>query len=64
LGRGFADLLAEARLVTAATLLRGSALPVLEVGQRAGFGDASHFHACFRKRFGCSPGAWRLNPGT
>lgn len=64
LGRGFADLLAEARLVTAATLLRGSALPVLEVGQRAGFGDASHFHACFRRRFGCSPGAWRLNPGT
>lgn len=59
-GRGFAELLNEARLVTAATLLRSSSLPVLEVGQQAGFGDASHFHACFRRRFGCSPGAWRL----
>jgi AraC-like DNA-binding protein len=59
-GNGFAELLAEARLITAATLLRSSSLPVLEVGQQAGFGDASHFHACFRNRFGCSPGAWRL----
>lgn len=60
LGRGFAAALAEARLVTAATLLRSTALPVLAVGQQAGFGDASHFHLCFRRRFACSPGAWRL----
>jgi len=59
LGRGFAALLAEARLVTAATLLRSTDLPVLAVGQRAGFGDASHFHACFRRRFKASPGAFR-----
>lgn len=59
-GRGFAELLAEARLVTAASLLRTTDLPVLQVGQQAGFGDPSHFHLCFRRRFGCSPGAWRL----
>lgn len=59
-GCAFADLLSEARLVDAATLLRSSSLPVLVIGQQAGFGDSSHFHACFRRRFGCSPGAWRL----
>jgi len=59
LGRGFAALLAEARLVTAATLLRTTDLPVLAVGQRAGFGDASHFHVCFRRRFGATPGSFR-----
>lgn len=63
LGRGFAELLAEARLVTAATLLRTTDLPVLAVGQRAGFGDASHFHARFRRRFGASPGAFRAAAG-
>lgn len=59
-GCSFADLLAEARLIDAATLLRSSSLPVLTIGQQAGFGDTSHFHARFRRRFGCSPGAWRL----
>ena len=59
LGRGFPALIAEARLHAAATLLRTTALPVLDIGLRSGFNDASHFHASFRRRFGVTPAAWR-----
>lgn len=59
LGRGFPALLTEARLNAAATLLRTTALSVLDIGLQSGFSDASHFHACFRRRFGATPAAWR-----
>jgi AraC-like DNA-binding protein len=58
-GMGFARLLAEARLATAAWLLRHSGLPVVEVALASGFGDVSHFHACFRRRFATTPRRYR-----
>jgi AraC-like DNA-binding protein len=59
-GMGFARLLAEARLGTAAWLLRHSGLSVVEVALASGFGDVSHFHACFRKRFAATPRRYRV----
>jgi len=59
-GMNFARLLAEARLGTAAWLLRHSGLPVVEVALASGFGDVSHFHACFRERFGATPRRYRV----
>lgn len=59
-GCGLPALLAEARLATAASLLRSSQLSVLEICLQSGFADPSHFHACFRRRFGTTPAAWRL----
>lgn len=58
-GCGLPALLAEARFATAAGLLRNSQLSVLEVCLQSGFSDLSHFHACFRVRFGTTPAAWR-----
>lgn len=58
-GAPFATLLAQARLASAETLLRCTALPVATVAMRAGFGDLSHFHASFRRRYGATPAAWR-----
>jgi AraC-like DNA-binding protein len=57
----FVELLQRARLTTAADLLRHTDLPVSDVGRRCGFGDASHFFRCFRKRYGATPRAWRKN---
>jgi AraC-like DNA-binding protein len=54
-GIGFARLLAEERLATAAQLLRHTDLPVAEVARRSGFGSVAHFHARFRAR-------WRRTP--
>ena len=54
-GIGFARLLAEERLATAAQLLRHTDLSVAEVARRSGFGSVAHFHARFRAR-------WRRTP--
>lgn len=62
-GRGFAALLAERRLVEAATLLRTTGRPVLAIALACGFNDPSHFHARFRRRFGLTPAAWRAAAG-
>jgi AraC-like DNA-binding protein len=58
-GSGFARLLAEERLATAAQLLRHTDLPVAEVASRSGFGSVAHFHACFRARWRMTPAAMR-----
>ncbi len=58
-GSPFARLLAEARLGSAEALLRHTDLPISTVALRCGFGDLSHFHAVFRRRYGDSPGVWR-----
>lgn len=58
-GRSYVELLNELRLRTAASLLRDSALTVTEVCLSSGFGDAAHFHRCFRKRFATTPLKYR-----
>lgn len=58
-GQSFIELLTEARLKTAASLLRHSSLSVLEVATRSGFGDISNFHHAFRRRFRITPHQYR-----
>lgn len=58
-GTGFARLLAEERLATAAQLLRHTDLAVAEVARRCGFGSVAHFHARFRARWRQTPAALR-----
>jgi AraC-like DNA-binding protein len=55
----FIELLVEARLKTAAGLLRHSNLSVIEVAERSGFGDLSHFHHAFRKHYRLTPHKYR-----
>lgn len=63
-GSGFARLLAEERLATAAQLLRHTDLPVAEVASRSGFGSVAHFHARFRTRWRTTPAALRRDAGA
>ncbi len=50
----------DARLDAAATLLSTTDRPVLDVGLDCGFGHAGHFHASFRRRFGVTPRTYRI----
>jgi AraC family transcriptional regulator of arabinose operon len=58
-GKSFVELLVEARLHTAAELLRYTNLSVLEISMRSGFNDLSHFHETFRARFKATPHRFR-----
>lgn len=58
-GRTFIALLTEARLRSACAMLTHTDLPVPEVAQRSGFGDADHFHRVFRRRMQTTPGRFR-----
>lgn len=48
----------EQRLLHAQRLLERDGLSVSEAAARVGYGNASHFAAAFRKRFGASPGEY------
>lgn len=54
-GETFIALLTQARLRTAAGLLRHTSLSVRDVATRSGFDDVSHFHAVFRRYFKVTP---------
>jgi AraC-like DNA-binding protein len=58
-GRTFMELLSDARLRTAASLLQNTSLPVSEVAESSGFGNVSHFHHTFRQRFKTTPHQYR-----
>ena len=58
-GQGFEQHLTEQRLTLAERLLRTSALPIGRVSGEAGFSNAAHFSAAFRRRHGVSPLAYR-----
>lgn len=52
-------LLVDARLRSAAALLRHTSLSVSEITLRCGVTEISHFHRAFRKAMGVSPGKYR-----
>jgi len=54
-GATFISLLTQARLRTAAGLLRHTTLSIRDVAARSGFDDVSHFHAVFRRHFKSTP---------
>ena len=61
-GRSYIKLVGEMRLRTAASLLRETSLPLIEVCLASGFVDLSHFHRFFRRRFGITPARYRREP--
>lgn len=58
-GRSFIDLLVNARLATAAGLLRHTGMTIAEIAEASGFGNLSHFHQVFRRRFQLTPHCYR-----
>jgi AraC-like DNA-binding protein len=61
-GRSYIKLVSEMRLRTAASLLRETSRPILDVCLESGFQDLSHFHRLFRRRFGVTPRSYRRLP--
>jgi AraC-like DNA-binding protein/quercetin dioxygenase-like cupin family protein len=59
LGRPLSTLIAERRLDHAARLLRHGNDPVTSICLASGHGNLGHFHTVFRRRFGCTPQAYR-----
>ncbi len=51
--------LINTRVRAAAERLRETETPIVQVAFDVGFNDISHFYACFRDAFGCTPRQWR-----
>lgn len=58
-GESFIDLLIQARLRTAAGLLRHTDMSVAQVALASGFRNLSHFHKVFRRRMNTTPHRYR-----
>jgi AraC-like DNA-binding protein len=58
-GLSVARLKMEMRLSKAVSLLRDPDAKVITVAGQCGFNHLGLFHACFKRRFGMSPGLWR-----
>jgi AraC-like DNA-binding protein len=58
-GRTFTELVNDYRLTVAAMKLRDDSATVSAISEDVGFGSLSHFNACFKKRFGTTPTAFR-----
>jgi transcriptional regulator GlxA family with amidase domain len=63
LGATIGQVYLRARLDRAASLLRQSAMPLLDVALACGFSSASAFSRAFRRQFGCAPSKWRPASG-
>lgn len=63
-GCSYIKLVNQMRLRTAASFLRNSSLPILEVSLSSGFHDLSYFHRTFRKHFGSTPLQYRQASGV
>jgi AraC-like DNA-binding protein len=48
------------RMRSAADRLIATKTPIAQIAFDVGFNDISHFYACFREAFGCTPRQWRL----
>ena len=58
-GATFADLVVDARMSSALTLLQATAQPVADIALSVGYESASRFAIRFRQRFGFAPSAVR-----
>jgi AraC-like DNA-binding protein len=63
-GCSVASLRMELRLLKALSLLRNPDLKIINVAEQCGFNHLGLFNACFKKRFGNTPGKWRKGPSN
>jgi len=52
--------LINTRMRAASDQLMTTRTPITQIAFEVGFNDISHFYACFRDAFGCTPRQWRL----
>lgn len=58
-GRSLHEELTRVRMEEAKRLLSGTRLPLSEIAERVGYGNAKHFSTTFRRHAGLSPSAYR-----
>jgi AraC-like DNA-binding protein len=58
-GCSVASLRMEIRLLKALSLLRNPDVKIINVAEQCGFNHLGLFNACFKRRFGNTPGQWR-----
>jgi AraC-like DNA-binding protein len=63
-GLSVAALRMEMRLLKAVSLLRNPGPKLITLAKECGFNHLGLFNACFKRRFGLSPGQWRKNLET
>jgi AraC family transcriptional regulator of adaptative response / methylphosphotriester-DNA alkyltransferase methyltransferase len=58
-GTGFRAFLQDIRMTEAARLLRGTEIPVRDVGQRVGYSEPGQFAKAFKRAYGVTPSMYR-----
>lgn len=58
-GMTLTDAIAHRRMREACGMLRDTVLPAAQISIRCGFSDAAYFSRAFKRRIGCTPGAYR-----
>lgn len=58
-GKGFLELLTNARISAAAVLLKNTDLSIIGVAERSGWADLSRFYRVFRREMGVTPHQYR-----
>ncbi len=64
IGQTFKSYLINVRLTYAADLITGSDTRIADICQLSGFRDFANFSRAFKKNYGMSPAAYRVNCGT
>ncbi|MEO1128082.1 MAG: AraC family transcriptional regulator [Planctomycetota bacterium] len=64
MGRTAHDYMAARRVERAKAMLFEPELPISTVAEQVGFASSATFSRWFRQRVGCSPGAFRSDPGV
>ena len=59
-GLSIAGHIRELRLLRSRSMLRAPCRPLAEIAVRSGYGDLPAYGKAFRRRFGMSPGEWRM----
>lgn len=60
-GKTYLNYLTDYRLAKANAFLQTTQLPIAEISQLTGFGNATYFTRVYKKRFGCPPSIARQN---
>lgn len=58
-GRTFSDIVIDARMKHAVSLLKSTSLPVAEISYQVGYENSENFIRVFKRRYGKTPTAWR-----
>lgn len=63
-GKTYSDLLMEYRMQHAVSLLTDTSLPIIDISYEVGYENVETFNKVFKKKFSCTPTAYRRNESS